>query len=297
MITILIHGGLANQLFQILAALEYSYNTNNNLVLAKNLIHENKHQHNNKELTLSTIKQLFPKIEIIDYLDTTNFYKYNENGCFNYKAININNNNDEKKIQNIFLEGYFISGKYFSEKVVQDCLFKTNYESNYAIKQYKDMTNNFENTYFIHIRLGDYVNNYIYNINLVPYYIYCINKIKEQNILAKFIICTNEYGTNLDNYVNTFPKNIDYIIQDLNNDAIDTLYIMSSCYGGICSNSTLSWMGLYFQKQNRHINKDYCFMPYPWVKFINNYNHNTIKDVYPEWVQIYNTFSNLLINV
>ena len=285
MITIQIHGGLGNQLFQIFSALEYSYKTNNKLVLARNLIDINHHQNNNKDLTISTIKKLFPNIEILEYLDTTNFYNYNENGCFTYTEININNNhnNNENKIQNIFLKGYFISEKYFSRKVFQDCLF---------------MTNNFENTYFIHIRLGDYINNNTYNINLVPYYIYCINKIREQDILAKFIICTNEYGTNLDKYLNVFPKDIEYIIQDVKNDAIDTLYIMSSCYGGICSNSTLSWMGLYFQQQkNKNNNKEYCYMPYPWVQFINNFNHDNTKDVYPEWTQIYNTFTNLIINV
>ena len=39
------------------------------------------------------------------------------------------------------------------------------------------MTNDFEHTYFIHIRLGDYVNNNFYTINLIEYYNYCINNI------------------------------------------------------------------------------------------------------------------------
>ena len=41
-------------------------------------------------------------------------------------------------------------------------------------------------------------------MNLEKYYTYCINKIKEKDEMAKFIICTNEYSENLYNYINNF---------------------------------------------------------------------------------------------
>ncbi len=65
---------------------------------------------------------------------------------------------------------------------------------------------------------------------------------------------------------------------------------MSSCKGGICSNSTLSWLGSYFQK-NKEKNKEYIFMPYPWVNFIYDFNKDNIMDVYPEWVTIFDTIN------
>ena len=285
MISIIIRGGLGNQIFQVLCALGYKYNYNKKLILANNLIHTNTHQHNNKEITLLTLKKIFPTIEFVNHLDTSQFYIYNEknNEAFNYTTI-------EKQDNNILLYGYFISEKYFPESFLDLC-------NDYCIEQtpttikYNTLTNNFENTYFIHIRLGDYVNHNLYTIHLFDYYNYCINKIKEQDPLAKFIICTNEYGSNFDNYINNFPKNNDYIIQDINNDALDTLYIMSSCKGGICSNSTLSWLGSYFQK-NKNKNKDFIFMPYPWINFINGFTHDNTSDVYPKWCQIYDTIHN-----
>ena len=318
MITIFITGGLGNQIFQIACALGLTYKTNNKLIIGKNLITPNTHQNNNKELTVSILKKVFPDLHIVDNLDISSYYHYKEKNAevFNYTNIYneltntiTNNNCNNLETINIVLDGYFISEKYF-EITLKCCIELTSKTNNY-----KEITNNFENTYFIHIRLGDYVNHFLYNIQLINYYNYCINKIIEQNNLANFIICTNEYNTHFTDYINKFPQSkntnntnnnnnnnniINYIIQYKNNDAPDTLYIMKSCKGGICSNSTLSWLGAYFQqfKNENNIkkhNKDYIFMPYPWVNFVNGFTNANIKDVYPEWAQIYDTINNKLI--
>ena len=309
MITIFITGGLGNQIFQIACALGLSYKTNNKLIIGKNLITPNSHQNNNKELTASILKKVFPELNVIDYLDISSYYHYKEKNAeaFHYTNIyneltNIINNSNNLETMNIVLDGYFISEKYF--EIPLKCCIKITPNTNY----YKKITHNFENTYFIHIRLGDYVNHFLYNIQLINYYIYCINKILAQNSLAKFIICTNEYSTHFTDYINKFPQNknknnINYIIQDKNNDALDTLYIMKSCKGGICSNSTLSWVGAYFQhydntindntinNKNKNIKNGLIFMPYPWVNFVNGFTKDNIKNVYPEWTQIYDTIN------
>lgn len=317
MITIFITGGLGNQIFQIACALGLTYKTNNKLIIGKNLITPNAHQNNNKELTVSILKKVFPELNIVDNLDISSYYHYKEKNAevFNYTNIYneltntiTNNNCNNLETINIVLDGYFISEKYF-EIPLKCCIELTPKTNNY-----KEITNNFENTYFIHIRLGDYVNHFLYNIQLINYYNYCINKIIEQNNLANFIICTNEYNTHFTDYINKFPQSkntnntnnniINYIIQDKNNDAPDTLYIMKSCKGGICSNSTLSWLGAYFQQfknDETNINNDknyknkLIFMPYPWVNFVNGFIQDNIKDVYPEWTQIYDTINNKLI--
>ena len=327
MITIFITGGLGNQIFQIACALGLSYKTNNKLIIGKNLISSNTHQNNNKELTVSILKKVFPELNIIDHLNISSYYNYKEKNAEAFKYTNIyneltntfnnssnsnssnnsNNTNNCNNLEtmNIVLKGYFITEKYF--EIPLKCCIEVTPKTNY----YKEITNNFENTYFIHIRLGDYVNHFLYTIQLVNYYNYCINKIIEQNSLAKFIICTNEYGSNLDNYINKFPldknKNkINYIIQDKTNDALDTLYIMKSCKGGICSNSTLSWLGAYFQQlennenninnnNEKNFNNKLIFMPYPWVNFVNGFINANIKDVYPEWTHIYDTINNNIL--
>lgn len=323
MITIYIKGGLGNQIFQIACALGLSYKTNNKLIIGKNLITPNKHQNNNKELIVSTLKKVFPELNIIDHLNISSYYHYKEKNAeaFNYTNIyneltntlnySNNSNNTNLETMNIVLDGYFISEKYF--EIPLKCCIEPTPKTNYC----KEITHNFENTYFIHIRLGDYVNHKLYTIHLNNYYNYCINTIIAHNPLAQFIICSNEYGSNLDNYINKFPQTkntnnniINYIIQDKNNDALDTLYIMKSCKGGICTNSTLSWLGAYFQQlendetninninnNNKNLKTKLIFMPYPWVNFVNGFTHDNIKDVYPEWAQLYDTINSKVIEI
>ena len=301
MLSINICGGLGNQLFKVISALGFCEKYNKKLILSKSNIWVNDHE--TKEQTITNIRTLFPNIDIVEHLDTTYFNNYRENKPYDYSIFDI----DKDISKHILLDGYFINENYFSESLPESVLYAISSIKTVNTAKYKTMTNDFENTYFIHIRLGDYVNNNFFTINLIDYYNYCITKIKEQNVLAKFIICTNEHGKNLDKYINHFPKEIEYIIQDLNNNALDTLYIMSYCKGGISSNSTLSWMGLYFQKEiQKHKNiqeqknenntsKDYMFLPFPWVKYIEGYNANNTKDVYPKWAQIYDTVNNKLI--
>ena len=300
MLSINICGGLGNQLFKIISSLGFCEKYNKKLLLLQNNICKNGHE--TKEQTIINIKTLFPDITIIDDLETTHYHKYRENKPYDYTIFDINSDKD------ILLDGYFINENYFPKVLPKSVLYAISSIETVNILKYKTMTNDFEHTYFIHIRLGDYVNNDFFTINLIEYYNYCINKIKEQDILAKFIICTNEHGINLNKYITNLPKEIDYIIQDLNNTALDTLYIMSSCKGGISSNSTLSWMGLFFQKEiqnqksennnnnnNNNNNKAYMFMPYPWVKYIEGYNADNTKDIYPKWSQIYDTNTNKII--
>jgi hypothetical protein len=66
---------------------------------------------------------------------------------------------------------------------------------------------------------------------------------------------------------------------------------MSKCTGGICSNSTLSWLGTNFQIDK---NKDKIFMPYPWLKS-DEFSKENMWDIYPDWTTIYDTVNNTII--
>ena len=71
---------------------------------------------------------------------------------------------------------------------------------------------------------------------------------------------------------------------------------MSSCKGGICSNSTLSFMGTILQKNKDNKKKDNFYMPYPFVNFIDGFNVNNVsKDMYPEWCTIYDTINKIIL--
>ena len=85
-----------------------------------------------------------------------------------------------------------------------------------------------------------------------------------------------------------------YKIQDRTHNDSDTLYIMSSCCGAICANSTLSFMGSVLQKTEKK--KENIYMPYPFVNFTDGFNpSNVTREMYPEWCTIYNTLNDKIM--
>jgi hypothetical protein len=274
----LLNGGLGNQLFQIANLLDFCEKYSRIPIININFITPNLHQHYNIYKTIYSLQKLFSKIKFESENVNIDFNINEQNGAFKYNE----HHNYYKK--NILFSGYFISHKYFSEY--------NSIKTHINIQPHNQnlLNFNFSNTYFIHIRLGDYLYDNRYKLNLTGYYIYCINKIKQLNCNAQFIICTNEYSQNLYNYINSFPKD-NYILQDKSNDELDTIYIMSQCAGGICSNSTLSWMGTYFQKNKT---KETIFMPHPWLKS-DEFSKEIMWDVYPDWATVYDTENNKII--
>lgn len=288
-INVVLMGGLGNQLFQLACAMKYGAMYKKNIVLNRTLIIPSYHQQNNIETTISTIKTLFTGITIENKeLSNNDFYKFNEgtNDSFLYtekisECLNVYNN--------VTLKGYFINSNYIPS-IKDNTLF-----NNITIKpnDKRLLEIDFTNTYFIHIRLGDYLKCDMYHINLKKYYDYCIKQIIDLNNDAKFYICTNQYDKELNNYLDNFTTQPEYIIQDKTNNDIDTLFIMSSCCGAICSNSTLSYMGSFFQKNKR---KEHIYMPYPYVKFENGFNATNVPlNMYPEWCSVYNTLNDHII--
>jgi hypothetical protein len=282
---VIIKGGLGNQLFQLACAFKMAEKYKKKVVLNINAILANPHQGWNKERTLNTLLRLFPTLEVVqNKLDHEHFHTFNEehSKCFLYTPSKL-----EDCFQtycNVGLHGYFINANYIPS--AEENVFN---HVNIIPDDKTLLSHNFEHTYFIHIRLGDYVNNPLYSFNLKKYYAHCINAIKHINPLAKFYVCTNQFDINMQNYLKSFPLGNEYRVQAANNNDIDTLYIMSRCQGAICSNSTLSYMGAYFQK-NKSKNKETIFMPYPFVNFINGFNKDNVTgEMYPEWCRVYDT--------
>jgi hypothetical protein len=152
-ITPILTGGLGNQLFKIGCALNYTKKLNRTLYISK--AHFIKNDHQTSEKTFDTLSKLFPWLEIgtdnIDYHDT---YTYSEQSDHAFKFNDITKCIPESIIannNNILFDGYFINPQYL------DC----NFRDTFTIKPNNDMSRygTFDNCYFIHIRLGDYVDN------------------------------------------------------------------------------------------------------------------------------------------
>jgi len=243
LVTIQLRNGLGNRIFQVLAAKAYAEKYNKQVVLCKRLYLEgNKpHEQNND----SSLLRIFPYLKYVSSF--SNYTIIQETTYFNYNIL-------PNYISNVLLIGYFQCPEYFPSKIPN---IKTSY---------------YENTYFIHIRGGDYLQHpNEWGIDIVSYYKKCFDQIDSS---IKYIVFSND---NI--YTQSIMKNfnVTYTISD-KSDPVDTLIEMANCAGGICVNSTFGWLGALFQGDRR----GKIFMPSIWNKMRN------CNGIYPDWATIIN---------
>jgi len=238
-----IRNGLGNRIFQVLAALGYAEKYNKIVVLCESLSINGEILH--EKDTDIYIKQLFPLIKWVN--NYTRYIDYKEKGDpWSYYEIPYFNTN-------VLLHGHYQNELYFpSSSMIPN--IRTAY---------------YKNTYFVHIRAGDYLSLRAWSFDLTEYYKKCFNILGKD---VKYIVFSND---NI--YAKKYMSNFDikYTISDKTNQ-LDTLIEMANCAGGICANSTFSWMGAFFQGDKR----GQVFMPGTWKK---GYD---CSGIYPEWVSI-----------
>jgi len=114
-----------------------------------------------------------------------------------------------------------------------------------------------KNSYFIHVRRGDYLNSDLYTFDTDSYYKIAIQYILSVTPDAHFIIVSDDIE-----YCKTYSvfNNIHKTFMDL--PVLETLYLMSLCTkGGICANSTFSWWGSYLNDNPDKV----VFFPEKWI--------------------------------
>ena len=229
-IFIKLNGGLGNQLFQVSFAYELAKKKNMHIVLVYD---HGSMTHNTKvDEFLSTIFYSFNSIYIheIDYSKVITYY---EDKCFNYNDIII--------IQHY--SDYYVEGYYQNKKYLKD--YKTE-----VIELYQQPIKNLSSqlftsfpllneSYFLHVRRGDYVTAPMYHYDMNSYFSSAIEYIIDrENSNIHFYIFSDDI-----HFCKHYPilnkiSNKTFIE---NRNTLDSLYLMSLCKkGGICSNSTFS---------------------------------------------------------
>jgi hypothetical protein len=292
MITCVIKGGLCNQLFQIFATIAYCIKYKHEFIFPY-------------ETILSggvTVRKTYWNDFLISLRKLTTYNShitnYDLNNYFlkefpDHHFCDIPNFQNE---DNIKLEGYFQSYKYFEE--YQDYIFNLidlDYQLNYIKNGYNHFfkPNDIETyTIAMHFRLGDYKHlQHSHNILPIDYYMNAlkhiltndINNIKNKKIKVLYF-CEkedNEYVNNIINKLIDIDINIQFLkVYDTINDW-QQLLLMACCTSNIIANSTYSWWGAYF---NKNKNKIVC---YPSVWFGPCLNTLKLNDMFPlSWVQI-----------
>ena len=239
LVTVILSGGLGNRIFQIFAGLAYARKHTKQFVLCKSLYQAPMRPH--EENTDSMIDYIFPNIEYVTSFNTYSVAQ--ERRHMEYDELPYYNGN-------VLIKGYFQVEQYSLELPYLPVIRNAYYT----------------NTYFIHIRLGDYIGFFGMDFDLSKYHRICFDILGPN---AKYIVFSND---NIDakKYIDKF--NINYTISD-KTDALETLIEMSNCAGGICANSTFSWMGAFFQRQPR----ENIYVPNKWI------SGGTVHGIYPSW--------------
>lgn len=140
--------------------------------------------------------------------------------------------------------GFYQSEKYFKEysKDIKKFIWDDR-PLDFLLKKYPEITN----SYFIHVRGGDFLTLKHAIPNIDNYYKKCISMIGNK----KFVIFTNDKE-----YCSLLGLNY----QVIEENEINSLYLMSKCLGGVCANSTFSWWGAWLnERQDKEI-----YMPKEW---------------------------------
>ncbi len=274
MITCNLMGGLGNQLFQIFTVIAYSIETKQKFIFPEKLPDwDKRHTYWNNLL-----------INLQKYILVSKIFKWNQHNETNFHYDNIPLSND-----NLILNGYFQSYKYFDNQWGQICNIVG---INELVNKIKDKYSNYLNncTVSIHFRHGDYVNKqdhhpilgyeyYEKSIDLI------INKIGINNFDVHYFCEENDiYAVNsiISNLQNKFPEikfiKIDFTISDW-----EQMLLMSLCNHNIIANSTFSWWGAYIGYK-LNVNKIVC---YPSTWFGHALSHYNLNDLFlDKWNKI-----------
>ena len=149
---------------------------------------------------------------------------------------------DEK---GVIMSGYFQKHYYLDsyQKEIQE-LFDLPFCTELQ-KKYPEI----EHAYFLHARRGDYVGNSFHELDLTNYYKTAIERIQRTHPHAVAYIVSNDIE-----WCNQWSLLHDLPHRFINENEVDTLAIMIRCgLGGISSNSSFSWWGLYLQSNRPHL--------------------------------------------
>lgn len=234
-----LNGGLGNRLFQIASIYGLSLDHKANFKIYPEYCDENPHSDLNHERFYK--KFLVTKTKPLHYYQEP----FLEPAVFQQIP---------KPRKNMLFEGYFQTEKYFKNYRLEIVsLFGPSSEEKKIIaEEYGDLSN----AWFLHVRLGDYLQSKMHYVELGLYYEICLDKITKSSTKPRILISTDDKEECIKRY--PFLSNFEFISET---DEVKTMHIMSLCErGGICANSTFSWWPAWL---NESPNKT-IYMPKPW---------------------------------
>ena len=262
-------GGIGNRLFEFAAALGAAEKWGKPAVFYTPMIQKNDHG------PADNILKLFPRVPVLHDEQQHATYPEPNGHVFKYTPFPQSAPGDRTVIL-----GYRQSEKYFP---VQANLLKPDWSAfmdsqtkQSLLSKHRFTSDSVKNyTWFLHIRLGDYKVLPHHQINIAPYYEKCLNEVPKGSHIILFSDEPNLCGGWFTAVCG--QRSLEPIIC-MEPDEIKSLWLMSQCHGGaIVANSTFSWWGAYFARQE--FGQAYkAFYPSVWGQGL-----PPAFDVVPDW--------------
>ncbi|EKE02186.1 MAG: glycosyl transferase family protein [uncultured bacterium] len=291
MIIVNLYGGLGNQMFQY--ALGRHLAEKNNTELKLDISAFESYKLRKYELGNLNIIEKFALPEEISRLSTLptgkierfirktlrkpvkkpeSYIKENITGGFNPKILDLQNN--------IYLEGYWQSEKYFIE--IEDIIRKEFSFKFPATGKNKEILENILNinSVSLHIRRGDYVTNpevnQVHGVCSLDYYKSCVDFIEKKLESPYFYIFSDDIEWVKNNL--QIQSQVYYVDHNTVDNAIEDMRLMFSCKHNILANSSFSWWGAWLNSNPDKM----VITPRKW--FNTTYDSN---DLIPErWIKL-----------
>ena len=209
------------------------------------------------------------------------FEKLKNKGYFNEKALSVYDQDVFEYDENIYLDGYWQSEKYFldiKDEICKDFSLKNpiSVEANKYLKEIHT-----KESVSIHIRRGDYVHNShtnsVHGVCSLDYYKNAIDYMDKNIDSAYYFIFSDDIQWCKDNF--SFLANKCFI--DDTKSTFDDLDLMKNCRHNIIANSTFSWWAAWLNSNNDKI----VICPKNW--FSNTKMQKESKDIMPQnWLKI-----------
>jgi hypothetical protein len=121
-------------------------------------------------------------------------------------------------------------------------------------QQTKSTYSDIDNAFFIHVRRGDYVNNWFHSIDLTNYYTTALSKFNSGVVY----VFSNDLQWCEDWHLLNDRRCI-----FVNENEVESLSLMAKCKrGGIAANSSFSWWGLYLDSSREQLYFPSRFFPH-----------------------------------
>ena len=270
MLSIVVMGGLGNQLFQVFTAIAYSMRNHVQLILPRDKLDIQKRP----PYWNSFLRSLEP---ILSKRPVSHFIMLPEKS-HEYTEIPYID-------QNFRLYGYFQSYKYFEKEFEHICNIIRLEEQKELVREKVDY--DISECISLHFRIGDYKN--IQNAHpLMPltYYERAIYNIIAETGKDEWKVLyfyeqqdVNDVEPAIQSLKNKYPK-MEFVSVDHGLVDYEQMLLMSMCSHNIIANSSFSWWGAYF---NTNKEKTVC---YPSLWF-GPALENSVKDMFPpDWDKI-----------